>query len=194
MSFLRIVATLVALVTVEAGAHAAGAMHLSLQGVLGDAVSLGPPQQARTTIVYFMSRRAKDDSSAFARAVDETLLNAPVESVGIVDVRRYGGILRRLATSYLRKSADEALAHRRERRQAKGIDASPEFVNRWHLVGDFDGSLFSRFGVVSEPAHPLAFVLDRTGDVYGPFADVKSLLSAVRDHGIGSPSQTMPSK
>ena len=156
--------------------------------------ALGAPEQARPTIVYFMSRSAKEESSSFARAVDEILLNAPIESVGTVDLRKYAGVLRRLATSYLKKSAEESLAHRRERRLAKGVDASPEMVNRWHLIGDFDGSLFSRFGVESDPAHPLAFVLDRAGAVHGPFRDVQSVVSAVRDHGIGSPSQAMPSK
>ncbi|MCU1281683.1 MAG: hypothetical protein JWM53_5229, partial [bacterium] len=141
-----------------------------------------------------MSQRAREASSTFARAVDESLLNAPVEEVGIVDVRRYGGVLRRLASSYLRKSADEVLVHRRERRLARGVDASPEFVNRWHLIGDFDGSLFDRFGVEYEPARPLAFVLGRDGALHGPFADVASVLTELRAHGIGSPSQAMPSK
>ena len=178
----RALVTLVAVLALigpKTGAHAMGKVQLSLQGVLGDPIHLGPPAQARTTIVYFMSRRAKEESSAFGRALDETLLNAPVEAIGIVDVRRYAGILRRIATSYLRKSADEALGRRRERRLAKGIDASPEFVNRWHLIGDFDGSLFDRFGVESEPARPLAFVLDREGGVHGPFADVAGVLSAL---------------
>jgi hypothetical protein len=195
MSLFRIAfVALVALVAAEVSGYAAAPVHLSLQGVRGESVCFGSPEQARTTIVYFMSRRAKEESSAFARAVDEVLLNAPVESVGAVDLRRYAGMLRRLATSYLRKSGDEALAHRRERRVAKGIDASDEVVNRWHLIGDFDGSLFGRFGVESDPPHPLAFVLDRAGAVQGPFRDVQSLVSAVRDHGIASPSQAMPSK
>lgn len=184
MSSLRIVVTFLALSLLGgalAHAGATGPVQLSLEGVLGDAIRLGPPEQTRTTIVYFMSRRAKDESSAFARIVDETLLNAPVESVGIVDVRKYGGILRRVATSYLRKSADDARVHRRDRRVAKGVDSSPEFVNRWHLIGDFDGSLFARFGVEREPARPLAFVLDRAGGVQGPFADAPSLVNAVRE-------------
>ncbi len=194
MSCRRIAAPLLVCAALAGSAHAADPVQLSMQGVLGDAVHLGPPAQARTTIVYFMSQRAKDASSAFARTVDETLLNAPVEAVGIVDVRRYGGLMRRLASSYLRKSADEALAHRRERRLASGLDASAEFVNRWHLVGDFDGSLFERFGVEREPARPLAFVLDRQGGVHGPFAEVAGVLAAVRAQGIACPSQAMPSK
>jgi len=193
MSYPRIVTA--AVVTFAAvAAHAAGPVQLALEGALGDAVHLGPPAQSRATIVYFMSRRAKDESAAFAQAVDETLLNAPVESVAIVDLRRYGGILRRLASAHLRKSADQALARRRERRLACGLDASAEYVNRWHLVGDFDGSLFDRFGVAPEPAHPLAFVLDCQGGRHGPFRDVASLLAAVRDQGIGWPSHATPSK
>src|SRR6478735_1100646 len=102
MSSLRITLTavvaLVALVAVELRGQAAEPVHVSLQGVLGDSVCLGAPEQARPTIVYFMSRSAKDESSSFARAVDEILLNAPVESVGTVDLRKYAGVLRRLAT------------------------------------------------------------------------------------------------
>ncbi|MDB4970257.1 MAG: hypothetical protein JWN44_5946 [Myxococcales bacterium] len=173
-----VLAALVPFMGVEAGARATSRMQLSVQGVLGDAVNLGPPYQARPTILVFMSRRAKDESSAFARALDETLLNAPVESVGVVDVRRYAGLLRRVATSYLKKSASEALDHRRERRVAMGIDASAEVVNRWHLIGDFDGALFERFSVEREPARPLAFLVDRDGGVHGPFADVTSVVSA----------------
>jgi hypothetical protein len=185
----------------ERGARAAGRVELTLTGVLGDPVHLGPPRQQRPTIVYFMSRRAQEESSTLARSVDEALLNAPVEAVGIVDLRRYGGILRRLATSYVRKSATEALDHRRRRRLAKGLDASAEYVNRWHLIGDFDGALFDRFGVEREPAHPRAFVLDRDGAVHGPFGDTAGVLAAFATasragggQGMASPSQAMPSK
>jgi hypothetical protein len=178
MALFRLLLALSVLVGLEVGARAIGKVQLSLRGVLGDAVSLGPPQQARPTILFFMSQRAKDESSALARVVDETLLDAQVESVGIVDLRRYAGVLRRLATAYLRKAADEALTHRRERRLAKGVDASPEYVNRWHLVGDFDGALFDRFGVERDPPRPQAFLLDRDGGVHGPFADAKSVVSA----------------
>lgn len=161
-------------------AHAAGSskVKLSCDGVLGDHVSLGQPSQLRPTIVFFMSRRAQDESSSFARAIDEQLLDVPIEEVGVVDTHRYGGLLRGIAMRHLKSSANEALQHRRERRINKGVDASPERVNCWHLIGDFDGSLFALFGVEPEPAHPLAFVVDRSGTVAGPFRDVAGVLSA----------------
>jgi hypothetical protein len=173
-----VVASVATLVTLTPRARAITPVQLALHGVLGDAVSLGPPRQARTTVVFFMSRRAKEASAKLASAVDEMLLQAPVELVGIVDVRRYGGMLRSLATSYMKKSADEALRQRRERRLARGVDASPDVVNRWHLIGDFDGALFERFGVEREPARPLAFVLDRDGGVHGPYADASGVKQA----------------
>lgn len=126
-----------------------------------------------------MSRRAADECAAFGRAVDEQILDAAVESVAIVDVRAYGGWLRRLAMARLKKSATEALERRRTRRVARGADASSEVVGRWHLVGDFDGSLFSRFGVERELAHPAAFVLDRNGTLLGPFHDAHAVVTAV---------------
>ncbi len=168
-----------ALAAFAARADAASAVRLDVDGVLGEHVALGPPTQARTTILFFMSRRAQKESVAFGREVDERLLDAAVESVAFVDVRPYGGWLRRLAMSRLKQSATEAREHRRERRVAHGADASSEVVNRWHLVGDFDGSLFSRFGVESDLSHPIAFVLDRGGALLGPFHDVSGVLAAV---------------
>jgi len=164
----------------QAAAHAAPVGRLALEDVLGEAVSLPcAGQQLKATVLFFMSKRSKDESAAFARAVDEKLLNGPVQSVGIVDLRRYGGIWRGLAMSRLRKSASDGRDHRRERRVARGIDASPEVVNRWHLIGDFDGSIFERFGVEREPARPIAFVLDRAGELRGPYSELTGLFDAV---------------
>ncbi len=146
--------------------------------VLGQHVQVAAPSHAPTVLI-FMSKRAKDASAEFARAVDERLIDRPVESIGIVDVRRYAGMLRNLATSYLRRSAEEAKVRRRERREARHVDASPTAVDRWHLVGDFDGSLFARFGVEAEPKQPLAFVVDGKGALHGPFSDVEPVIHAV---------------
>jgi hypothetical protein len=159
----------------------AAPLPLRLEGVLGEPIALGPPAQARTTIVFFMSRATRDESAAFARAVDEQLLTAPVESIGIVDMHRYGGLLRGLAMSALRRATAEGRQRRRERREAHRVDASPTVVDRWHMVGDFDGTLFDRFGVGRDPAHPVAFVLDRAGGLHGPFRDAASLVSACPD-------------
>jgi hypothetical protein len=167
-----------------ASAAAATPMHFTLEDVRGARVPVGAPEQQRTTIVIFMSRRCKDASNTFARVVDEKLLDGPVELVGIVDVHRYGGILKRVALSYMRKSAEEARVHRRQRRVARGVDASDRYVDRWHLIGDFDGALFARFGVAPEPAQPLAFVVDRSGAVHGPYRDVPSLLAAAAQTGV----------
>lgn len=150
----------------------------ALVDVLGAAVALPAPSR-EPTVLIFMSRAAKDASSAFARSIDEKLLDRPIESIGIVDVRKYGGILKRMATSYLKRSAEEAKVRRKERRVAAGVDASPAAVDRWHLIGDFDGSLFTRFGVGTEPAQPLAFVLDGAGAVHGPYQDVGAVVAAV---------------
>ena len=159
----------------------ASAFELRAVDVLGRSVdaSRGP------TVIFFMSKRCKEASAAFAKAVDERLLDQPVESVGVVDVRRYSGFLRGMCTSYLKRSAEESRVKRRERRQARGVDASQTAVDRWHLIGDFDGSLFSRFGVESEPSQPLAFVVDAGGKLHGPFRDVDPVVAAV-----SSPSGT----
>ena len=167
----------VALFGLDAAAQASAAPPLHLVDVLGHPVSLAAPAR-EPTVLIFMSRTAKDASAAFARAVDERLLDRPIESVDIVDLRRYGGVLRGLATSYLRRSAEEARVRRRERREARGVDASPAAIDRWHLIGDFDGSLFARFGVGAEPKQPLAFVVDRAGALHGPFHDVDPVVAA----------------
>jgi hypothetical protein len=165
--------------TLDTHARAAAPVQLTVADVLGEAVRLGPPAVAPATVLFFVSQRAKDESQEFARAVDERLLEQPIESVAIVDVRRYAGALRRLATSYLRRSAAEARERRRQRRVERGVDASPATVNRWHLLGDFDGALFERFGVEREPAHPVAFVVDRVGGLRGPFRAVGEVAAAV---------------
>ncbi|HEX6837279.1 MAG TPA: hypothetical protein VF334_11935 [Polyangia bacterium] len=164
--------------TLSVVAVAAAPVELHVVDVVGERVDVAP-DAAAPTVLIFMSRRAKEASSAFARTVDERLLDRPIEEVGIVDVRPYGGILRRLATSLMRSSVTEARAHRRERREARGVDASPAAVDRWHLVGDFDGALFRRFGVEAEPAQPVAFVIDRAGALHGPFRDVDAVVAAV---------------
>jgi hypothetical protein len=162
-----------------ARADAAAPVHLAVDDVLGERVVLGAPEQARATIVFFMSRRAQEAATAFARAVDEQLLDRPVEHVSIVDVQRFGGLLRSIATARLRTAATDARARRRARRVAAGCDSSDGVVNRWHLIGDFDGSLFGRFGVGRDPAKPLAYVVDRAGAVHGPYFDAASVTSAI---------------
>jgi hypothetical protein len=154
-------------------------IHLTLRGVLGEPISFGAPDQARTTIVFIMSRRAQDESSNFGREVDERTLDADVESVAVIDMRRYGGWLRNIAVSRLRKAAEESLARRRARRLAHSRTLDEEAIKRWHLVGDFDGALLSRFAVTPDPDHPLAFVLDRRGAPLGPFRQVADVLAAV---------------
>jgi hypothetical protein len=153
---------------------------LHLTDVLNNELQLGAAARpSLPTVIIFMSKSAKDASATFARTVDERLLDRPIESIGIVDVRRYSGVLRRLATSYLVRSAEEAKVRRRERRQARGVDASAQAVDRWHLVGDFDGSLFARFGVAAEPKQPLAFVVDPAGTLHGPFHEVDKVIAAL---------------
>jgi hypothetical protein len=155
---------------------AAPPLSLDAVDVLGNPVHVAAHQPA---VLIFMSKRARDASAAFARAVDEKLLDRPVESISIVDVRRYAGVLKSLASSYLRRSAEEGKVKRRERRQAAGVDASATAVDRWHLIGDFDGSLFARFGVEAEPKQPLAFVVDAGGALHGPFRDVAPVVAAL---------------
>jgi hypothetical protein len=161
--------------------HASAPPPLRIVDVLGAVVQIAAPAPAPTVLI-FMSRRSQDASATFARAVDERLIDRPIESIGIVDVRKYAGMLRGLAGSYLRRAAVEARVRRRERRQARGVDASPQAVDRWHLVGDFDGSLFARFAVEADVPQPLAFVVDCAGDVHGPFRDVDAVAGAV-EHG-----------
>jgi len=161
-------------------------VQLAAVDVLGEPVRIGP-EQRRSTILFFMSKRSREASSEFGRVVDERLLEAPVESVAIVDVRKYGGWLRGLATSRMQKSEREARARRRERRIARGADASDAAVNRWHLVGDFDGALFARFGVGADPERPLAFLVDPRGELRGPYRDPDALCAAVAR--LASPSR-----
>lgn len=170
---------LVAALVAGGFAHASAPPLASLRitDVLGNQVQLGAAPAP--TVLIFMSRTARAASATFARAVDERLLDRPIESIGIVDVRRYAGLLRRLATSYLVRSAKEAKVTRRERREAHGVDASERAVDRWHLVGDFDGSLFARFGIAAEPKEPLAFVVDAAGALHGPFLEVDKVVAAV---------------
>jgi hypothetical protein len=177
---LRLGAAIAVVAAVSGGAVArasAAPVQLSLVDVLGNQVQVAAASHMPTVLI-FMSKSAQAASATFARQVDERLLDRSIESIGIVDVRRYGGILRRLATSYLKRSAEEAKVRRRERREARGVDASPAAVDRWHLVGDFDGSLFSRFGVAAEPSQPLAFVVDGAGERHGPFYDVDRVVAA----------------
>jgi hypothetical protein len=152
---------------------------LRIVDVLGNQVKVAATPARLPTVLIFMSKNAKEASAAFARAVDERLIDRPVESFGIVDVRRYSGMLRNLATSYLKRSAEEAKVRRRERREQRGVDASPAAVDRWHLVGDFEGALFSRFGVEAEPKQPLAFVVDAAGALHGPFREVEPIVAAL---------------
>ena len=156
----------------------AHAFELHAVDVLGQPVHVAAATRV-PTIFIFMSKSAKDASATFARTLDERLLDKPVESVGVVDVRRYAGILRGLCTRYLKRSAEESKVVRRERRLAHGVDASPAAVERWHLIGDFDGSIFARFGVEAEPKQPLAFVVDGGGALHGPFRDVDPVVAAV---------------
>jgi len=162
----------------------ASAFELRAVDVLGRSVdaSRGP------TVIFFMSKRCKEASAAFAKAVDERLLDQPVESVGVVDVRRYSGFLRGMCTSYLKRSAEESRVKRRERRQARGVDASQTAVDRWHLIGDFDGSLFERFGVGRDEKLPVAYVVDPKGKLHGPYRQAATVLSAVDRAGDKGPS------
>jgi hypothetical protein len=169
----------VALVGLAPGAQAVGGSARAVTGVLGDVVALAPPEQARPVILFFMSPNAKEESVSFGREVDERTLDADVESVAIVDLHRYGRWLRSLVLSRLRRSAEEVRAHNRTRRQARGLDSSDGAVNRWHLVGDFDGSMFSRFRVAPDPQHPCALVLDTRGALHGPYRDVAAVVAAV---------------
>lgn len=168
-------------------------LHLALTDALGDRVRLGSPDQRHVTIVVFMSRGAKDEAAEFLRSLDERLLNQPVESVGVVDVRKYGGVMRPIAEHQLSKAAGDGRDKRRKRREERGLDASQEYVSRWHLIGDFDGKLLERFGVEPEPQHPLAFVVDRCGQVGGPLREVDAVVSAV-DHAIGGSKSASGSK
>jgi hypothetical protein len=178
-------AVLFAFLAVSTGARAAEAavpspIKLVVEDALGESVPLGMPSQARPTILFFMSERSRDESAEFARAVDEKLLNGAVESLAIVDVRKYGGMLfKRICQSHLRTKAKEARDKRRQRRVERGLDSSTAVVNRWHLAGDFTGAWFSRFGVERDPAKPVAFVVDRDGALRGPFRDPGEVLAAV---------------
>src|SRR5437016_3890019 len=78
-------------------------LHLWLTDALGDPVVLGAPDQRRVTIVVFMSRGAKEEAAGFLRTLDEKLLNGPVESLGVVDLRKYGGLTRDLAQWRLKR-------------------------------------------------------------------------------------------
>jgi hypothetical protein len=185
---------LLALLAPPATAIASGPspVRMAFADVLGESVRIGSPDQPRSAILFFMSRRSKDVSTEFARAVDERLVAAQVDSIAIVDVRRYGGLLRGLALSRMRKSEVESREHRRVRRLAHGVDASPEVVSRWHLIADFDGSLFTRFGVEAEPSRPIAFLVDPSGSLRGPYTDADALCAAYAARPGSAPSAGPP--
>ena len=159
---------------------------------LGESVALGANEEQLTTVVVLLSRAASEDASQFIRQIDEHLLNAPVQIVGIVDLHRYGGLARSLAERSLRKAAAESREKRRKRREAQGVDSSPTFVNRWHVIGDFAGRLLGRFGVALDPKEPVAFVVTSCGQVRGPFHDVDATLAAV-GHAVPAKTARTPS-
>jgi hypothetical protein len=171
---------------VQKRAHCPEGLHLSLTDALGDHVKLGAPDQREVTVMVFMSRGGKDEAADFLRSLDERLLNEPVESVGVVDVRKYSGLMKPLAEHQLSKAAGDGRDKRRKRREERGLDASAESVDRWHLIGDFDGKVLEKFGVEPEPQHPLGFVVDKCGQVGGPHKDVDGLISAVDQAMSGS--------
>jgi hypothetical protein len=146
---------------------------------LGEKVQLGNNPQSLTTVVVFISRSAADDAADLVRQLDERLLNGPVQMVGIVDLKKYGRVFRSIAERQLRKSAADSRERRRQRRQKRGVDASPTFVDRWHVIGDFDGSLLQRFHVDPEPSPPVTFVVGACGQVSGPFRGVDETVRAV---------------
>jgi hypothetical protein len=143
---------------------------------LGQPVHLG--DRELTTVVIFLSRGAADEAADFVRQLDEQLLNRPVQMVGIVDLHKYS-VVRRLAQQRLKKSAEESRQKRRDRRKARGVDASDTFVGRWHVIGDFDGGLLARYGVSPEPSRPVAFVVGTCGGRVGPLHEVAETLRAV---------------
>ncbi len=159
--------------------RAARSVSLSLTDALGGAVRLGAGQE-RVAVVVFMSRSSGDESKKFLRALDEKLLNGPVDSIGVVDLERYGGLWRSIAERRLRSALVEGRAARKERRLACGADASPSFVDRWHLIGDFDGAVLGAFGVDREPPHPVAYVVDRSGALSGPYSELGALVDAAQ--------------
>jgi hypothetical protein len=163
----------------KARASAGRTIELSAADVFGVPVRVGTADHSPVTVVFFMSRESRDESAELARGVDEGLLDAPVEQVGIVDVHRYGGITRSFALGRMRKSVEEARASRRQRRLEHHADASPAAVNRWHLIGDFDGALFRQLGVELDLEHPVAFVVEAGGRLHGPYHDVGDVVAEV---------------
>jgi hypothetical protein len=151
------IALLLGLLAAARPAHAR-AVELAIDDVLGEHVHIGGDG---VSIVYLMSRAARDEAKALVRAVDERLAGRKVDAIGIVDLHRFGGMFKRMALSAMQRSQREA------------------HTRRWHLCGDFDGALFARFAVERDPAHPLAFVVDKHGEVRGPFASAEAVLGAV---------------
>jgi hypothetical protein len=163
---------------------------VSTTDCLGEPVRLGGAEQKGVTIVYFMSRESKDESADLARGVDERLLEAPIDQVGIVDVHKFGGVTKPVASYQLRKSAGEGRDRRRKRREEHHVDASDALVKRWHLIGDFDGALLKHFGVEQNIQHPLAFVVEPDGRLHGPYHDVASVVNEVERLGASRSSNT----
>jgi hypothetical protein len=160
------------------------AVRLSFNDALSRPVQLGG--QERVTVVIFFSRNSKDAAGELSKRVDEDLLDGPVDMVSVVDLRKYSGALpSAIARKKLKKSQEDGRTRRRERRQQRGVDASDSFVDRWHLVGDFDGKIFDAFHVDPEPNPPVVFIVDRSGAFLGPYSDVETVLGAVHQslHG-----------
>lgn len=155
-------------------------VRLAVDDVLGRAVRLGAPQQQRVTVVFLMSKDARDESAALGRAVDEQLLDAPIDQISIVDLSELSSFVRPMARSSMRKAAATVRDTRRRRREEHHVDASDAAVDRWHLVGDFDGALLARFEIEPGLEKPLAFVVAPTGEYYGPYTDPSMVATRAR--------------
>jgi hypothetical protein len=154
-------------------------LHLKMTDALGGSVALGSPDQERVTVVVFMNRDNKDEAADFLRDLDKKLLDEPVDSLGVVDVRKYGGVMRSVANWELKRAAERSRAKRKERREQQGRDVSKDELDRFRLVGDFDGKVLEQFGVGAEPKQVVAFVVDRCGAIGSPHHDVESLMAEV---------------
>ncbi len=134
-------------------------------------VDLSSYRGRAVALVALTNPYASEQCRAVLAQIDEVLLNEPaLETFLVVDVVGYDNFITRgPARGRLRRSLADARSRRRERRLARGADASDAQIDRFHLVGDFEGRILRLFGVDSFDAGPVAFVVDGDGTVVGPF-------------------------
>jgi hypothetical protein len=168
-------------------------VRLSANDVLGEPVRLGPGTHAPVTVVFFVSHKSEKQSEQLATEVDQKLSDRPLARVTVVDAHKYNGILKGEATKRLKKAAEKTRLQRQKQLAERPARASRKSVDRWYLVGDFDGSWFNAFGLPRDTPLPVAFVVARSGTLSGPYREATAVAAAASGRKTGARHARTPS-